>query len=511
MAPENPQILIAKDAARWEAFSLRDTLDALFRRVYLLGIVIFLLPVSTLVTCFFVTPIFETGAKVLVTGKQEQRNLLLSSSRAASSGSSAYINLNVDESDLNSEMAILQSIDLWTRTVQKLGPGFFEGKKKDVISITLESLLARIKRALGISGLKRLPAKDTEGPEALRALARSLSGSLKIDPVPKSKVLELSFTFFDPEKARTILATHLALYIPYQMEVYSTPAAENFFSNERTVYLERFQKAETNLTEFKTKWGLSYPEKQKEESLSEIKRIRDSLVEVDSFVSQYNGMLADLRDDQVPTGKLASSGQANTDNLVVNVIGTQLLRAMQKKIELERSYSPESREYVSAVNLVTKLKAHLHFTLELELKTLLTKKVSLEESLKKKEQDLLLLDERTQEAKKLELEAALAKERYLQYLGKEEDARLENLIQRQQFGNVRVVSQPYLSTAPKFPKKALYIIVAFVLSFPLGLGLMMFANFVDHTFSTPNQVEAATGYKVVASFKKITANDLGEP
>ena len=99
-------------------FSLRDALGLFYRKIAILKITLVVLPLAVLLACFLLPPVYESTAKVIVTGKQENTTLLqVPADRATSS----FFNLNVDEIDLNSEMELLKSIDLWILTVKKLG------------------------------------------------------------------------------------------------------------------------------------------------------------------------------------------------------------------------------------------------------------------------------------------------------------------------------------------------------------------------------------------------------
>ena len=73
----------------------------------------------------------------------------------------------------------------------------------------------------------------------------------------------------------------------------------------------------------------------------------------------------------------------------------------------------------------------------------------------------------------------------------------------QQLINVRIVSRPSVPNVPVFPKRGLMVLGAFLLAFPLGLGMIMVVNFFDSTLHSPAQVEASTEYKVLASFRKL--------
>ncbi len=287
-----------------QGLSLRDTLSMFFRRSYLFKIMVVVLPLGVLVTCFVVDPVYESTAKVIVTAKRETSTLLQYPKEMAAQMS---FNLNVDETDLNSEMDLLQSPDLWIRTVKKLGVETFKTKQSGMIRGWLKQLNEKLGRPLGG---KKPPAGSEDGEAAeIQKIAQGLIKNLKITAAVKSKVLDLSFKYSDPVMAQRILATHLDQYIPYHMEVYSLPGAEKFFSGQSDFYRDKYEKADRELAEFKKKWGLSLAERQKTELITFIKQIQDVLVEVNSNLSQYQIMLASVKKGFLPSGQLASGAR----------------------------------------------------------------------------------------------------------------------------------------------------------------------------------------------------------
>jgi uncharacterized protein involved in exopolysaccharide biosynthesis len=481
-----------------EGVSVRDSLNSIFRRLYILKIVVVLLPISTLLACYVIPPVFESNAKVLVTAKDERTGLLLTSPQAAGS---AHVNLNVEELDLNSAMEILLSLDLWTRAVNKLGLGFFETRDKPGILQQLKKQASDW--ANEILGGDKKSEKNMAEEEKERERARRLLVGCKVVPVPKSKVLEVNFRYGDAAKAQEILSTVLDLYLPYHLEVYSVPEAKDFFAGLGNQYKHEFEEVDKRLAEFKAKWQIAFPEKQKESMISQIGLIRDGLVDINAGIKQYQSMLDMFNKDIVPTGQMVMAGGNSRESTVITVLASQLLRARQSKLEVQEKFDRSSRNYRDAEAMVNDLKIEFKQTLESELATLEAKKSALETSLRQKERDLGQLEEKAQEAERLALEATIAKERYLQYVTKAEEAGLDISKQGRRIGNVRVVSKPYLPESPVFPKKSLFLAAAFVLAFPLGFGIIMIANFLDHTFDTPHEVEAVTGYKVLASFRKL--------
>ena len=163
-----------------------------------------LLPLAALITCLVVDPVYESTAKIIVTAKRETSALLQYPKEMAAQMS---FNLNVDETDLNSEMELLRSPDLWMRTVKKLGVETFKSKE----SGTIKGWLKEINEALGrpLGGKKR-QAGTADGESAeVQKIAEDLIKSLKVTAAVKSKVLDLSFKYSDAAMAQKILATLL--------------------------------------------------------------------------------------------------------------------------------------------------------------------------------------------------------------------------------------------------------------------------------------------------------------
>jgi uncharacterized protein involved in exopolysaccharide biosynthesis len=468
-----------------------------FRRIYLFWIMVVILPLGALIACLIVDPVYETTAKVIVTAKRETSTLLQYPKEMAAQMS---FNLNVDETDLNSEMELLRSSDLWILTVKHLGLAAFKTKETG----TIKGWLKQINEMLG-RPLEKKTGESTANRESaeIQRIAEALLKNLKITSVVKSKVLDLSFKYSDPVMAQKILATLLELYIPYHMEVYSLPGAEKFFSGQGDLYKQRYNKADRELAEFKKKWGLSLAERQKTELITFIKQIQDALVEVNANLSQYQTMLASVKRGYVPSGQLTPSAQRSGENTFINIVSSQLLRAVQKQWQTAEVYQVGSRDYQATAEMVRDLTRKFEEALQGELDILEAKKASFEQSLKEKEEQLELLEEKSEEARRMQLDVTIAKERYLQYVAKEEEARLENLKGGTQLRDVTVVGKPLTPVLPIFPKTLLFVLGSFFLAIPVGLGAILTAHFLDHTFDNPRVLEAGTGYPVLASIGKI--------
>jgi uncharacterized protein involved in exopolysaccharide biosynthesis len=478
-----------------KGLSLRDALNIIYRRINILRLTVVLLPLSVLAVCLLINPIYESTAQVVVRAKNETSTLLQT---PREQGAQMSVSLNVDETDLNSEIEILRSPDLWVLVVNKIGVAALKPEE--------ESWLSRLTTALdNLTSTGKTPQSGStaEAPPEVRELARQLSKNCKVVMAPKSKVLDLSFKYPDPVMVRKILATLLELYIPYHSEVYALPGAEQFFFGQSDLYKEKYAQAEQEVIEFKKKWGISLAERQKQELITQVKQIEDSLVEVNANLSQYQSILASLRKGLFSSGQLTPTSQRGSENTFLNVVATQLLRAEQRQWQVKQAFLTNTRDYQDAEQMVKDLSTRFAEAVQGETDLIQAKKESLNQSLTEKRAQLELLEEKSEEARRLQIAATVAKDRYLQYAAKEEEARIDSLKGVQKLQTVAVVGKPFTRPDPVFPKTGLFVVGAFFMSIPLGLGLILFASIFDHRLYTPREVEAATGLPVLASFGRI--------
>ncbi len=140
-------------------------------------------------------------------------------------------------------------------------------------------------------------------------------------------------------------------------------------------------------------------------------------------------------------------------------------------------YAPGSRDARMAEESVKELMKTLADSLQVELGLMQLRRKTLEENLEASKSQLKQLEEKSEEARTLQIAATIAKERYLQYMAKEEEARMDILKSKDKLVNVKVIEKPFRPADPVFPKTALFVLGAFFIAWPLGIGVILVANF----------------------------------
>lgn len=484
-------------------FSLRDSLNVFYRHVSFFKTIVLLLPLSTLVACLLATPVYESMARIMITAKKETSTLLQNPTAA---GTSLNVDLNVDERDLNSEMEILTSRDLWTNTVKSLGLQFFSYPRPGIIGRAIETVTDGVVGLFGESKKDQHSARE----ERIRTVevVDYLLKNFKVSVGTKSKSVDLTLRYPDPIKATAIMRELLKLYVPYHVEVYSLPGAEAFFGKQERANKEKLDGALQNLTEFNKQAGLYLPEQQKAALISLVEKTQHALIDTKSNLVQYDEMLKALSKGHLPSGQLAPSTEKGGENTFLTILASQLLQAEQKSWQSHETYSPGARDSRLSSGLLKELRDRFEDAIRVEREVILAKKTSLEKSLKELHERLEHLTESSDRVKKLELGITISKDRYLQYLSKEEEARIENLKGGNRLLSVSIVGTPTEPIDAVYPKTALYVLAAFILAFPLGLTVVMLADFFDHAMYTSARLEQVTGRPVLTSIDKMSKSLL---
>jgi len=95
----------------------------------------------------------------------------------------------------------------------------------------------------------------------------------------------------------------------------------------------------------------------------------------------------------------------------------------------------------------------------------------------------------------------IEEENYLLYLRKQEEARINDALDRRGILNVAIAEAP---TVPALPARSrlLYGFLSMFLAGTASLGLVFVADFLDPSFRTPDEVTASLEAPVLASFLK---------
>lgn len=130
--------------------------------------------------------------------------------------------------------------------------------------------------------LKRLLLQDHDGSMLVRdRLAAKLSKSLRVQPSRDSRVVDISFTFTDPEVSAIMANAFADAYIEKNLELNMEPAARSavWFDEQIKVFRIRLEEAQKRLTDYQQKQGIVMIDERLDTETNRLNELSKSFVE----------------------------------------------------------------------------------------------------------------------------------------------------------------------------------------------------------------------------------------
>lgn len=151
--------------------------------------------------------------------------------------------------------------------------------------ISSRSVALKVVDNLDLEGdqkLKRLLLQDHDGSMLVRdRLASKLSKSLKVFPSRDSRVVDIAFTFTDPELAALMANAFADAYIETNLELNMEPAARSavWFDDQIKTFRIRLEEAQRRLTDYQQKQGIVMIDERLDTETNRLNELSKSFVE----------------------------------------------------------------------------------------------------------------------------------------------------------------------------------------------------------------------------------------
>ena len=117
------------------------------------------------------------------------------------------------------------------------------------------------------------------------------------------------------------------------------------------------------------------------------------------------------------------------------------------------------------------------------------------------ENEIRSFDRLDNEYQTLKREVAANEEKVRTYLGRVEEARISEEMNRKKMANISVIQAAEVPAKPITPKKGLNILLGMILGAVLGLGFAFFSEYTSESFSTPGIAEKQLALPVLTTIR----------
>ncbi len=482
--------------------SVRDVASVLFRHKLLLCVTFLAVAIGTAVFTFLMPNEYESRMKILVKNTRSDVPI-------TPGATSAFIENDVSENQINSEIELLTSEDLLKQIVTECG----------LYRANTSSISAK----LGLKEATRSPAMQVE--EATRKLAKDLA----ITPVKKANLIEIKYTSGSAEQAATVLRKLQDLYLDKHLKLHRTPGTYEFFKGQAERHEDQLQSAEKELSGFQQSMNVVSLTQQKDQTVQKLTEAKSKLLETETFLREVNDRIAKGQQQlQTLAPRVVTQSRALPNQYSAERLNTLIVELQNKRTQLLTKFRPEDRlvreveQQIKDTRIALEKASQetateqstgpnpLRQTLESELARgrvdqagALGRREMLAGQVQQYEVQLSRLEGITAQYEDLNRKVKQSEDNYQLYKKKEEEARITDELDQNKITNVSIAEAPSQPQLPVKPNRPLNLILGVFLGVLLSIGSVVVAEFMRDTVLTPRDLELLTGQRVLASLPKM--------
>ncbi len=486
------ELTILRKPAAPPAPTLRDVALVLFRQRRLAALCFWM--VFATVTLYGVLfPAYQAEMKILV-----RRGRMDAPVTPAPTPSPAFQREEVSEEELNSQAELLKDDDILRAVVLNTGATKRERWYDRYIYRDEEARLARS--------------------------VRRLAGRLQAEPLRRSNLIAVAYTAHDPAEAAAVLQALARAYLERQQRVRRPTGQYQFFDQQVAESRRGLLEAEFRLLDFGSDQGVVSAPLERDMALQKLSDAeandRQTKVAVAETRERIRGLEAKLKALPERTVTLIR----NSDNpQLAEKLKSRLLELQLKRTELLSKFQPSYRLVQEVDQQIAETKASIAAEEQSPLREQTSNQDPNHEwakaELLKAQVELGTLEAHGQATGiqvagyrdmaqqlganairqgQLMEELKSAEQKYLLYLGKREEARIEDALDQGGIVNVAVAQE---ARPPALPARAAWVFGLFglLLGGTVGISAAFAADYFNPSFRTPDEVMAYLGTPVLAS------------
>ncbi|HEX4227159.1 MAG TPA: GumC family protein [Bryobacteraceae bacterium] len=447
-----------------DTISVGEIYTILSRRKWQIAITFFAVIATVTAYTLLAPKQYESQMKILV--KNERADMIVS----AGGGDGSGYHGEVSETEINSEIELLDGINLLQHVVIKCG---------------LEK---------GDSGVGKIPPQL---PIAIERATTRLQHNLTITPVRKANIIQVVYSSRDPRQATAVLRELAESYLEEHLKVHGTPGTYQFFATQAARYQNQLEQAEANLERFRQQNNIVMLAQQKEVMLQKESDSEAALMQADAAEdeSAYKIVITSTQLANTPA-RILTQDRALPNQYSVEHLNSMLADLQNRRTQLLANFRPDDRTVVEVDKEIADTRASLnkataetaseqstdvnpvHQSLEIdmakeqaELAGVKGRRQALISQTKSYREQLMALGNATEEYDDLIRTQKKAEENYLLYAKKAEEARIAESLDRQKIANVAIAEPPTEPHLPSKPKVALNLGLGVLLAGFLSLGI----------------------------------------
>ena len=469
---------------------LRDILAGLFNRKWLIGVTLFTSIVATGVFTALTPARYESRMRFLI------KNTRVDTPVSTGKGEQVVMdNPEVSESEITSEIELLRSRDLLIEVIKQTNLATAKDASLGVTEADVESAVYKLEKELVLA------------------------------PVKGANLIEVSYSSPSPETAAAVLSKLGELYLDKHLKLHRPAGTSDFFKAQAQEYEKDLKDAEERFSNFEQQKDAVEIAKQKELILAKVVETRSKLQDLDGKIAQNDKRIGALQTQLAGMDKrVATQSRVLPNQYSVERLNTMLVELRNRRIQLLAKFQPEDRVVREVDDQIRETSAALDKAqgstaveqasdinplrqpLETELANVkvdqagdLALRKNLQSQVLGYQEKLTTLAGATALHNELDRNIKQADATYQLYARKHEESQIEDALDEKKITNISLAEAPVVSRTANNRSQILVLVVGLFSGLLLAFGSAFTMELLRETFLTPRELQAFTGYPVIAT------------
>lgn len=446
-----------------QEIDLRKYIDVLFRRRWTIISITMLAVAIALLISFTMRPRYTARGMVMI---EKEPNIL--------SFEDIFQIETFRDDYFQTQYKLLQSRSLAERTIDKLN---LWGREE-------------------FSGKREVSAEEIKNPVFKQKVIDRFLSRLEVKPVRMTRLVEVSFTSYDPALASDCVNALFDAFVDMNIEAKSeaTEQASEFLAQQ--------------INELKKEISQKEQELQRYGQEKDIVILSDKETTIIEKLGEINRALTEAQIDRVRKESYYNEIKNASPDFIPEAMNNPLIQRLREDyIKLSREYSKMQEKFQPDYPEMQRLKAELDTARDMlknETESLIKAAYSEYQAALKKEKSLQeLFDRQKEEAFKINSSAILYNSLKIEIENRKN--LLESLLKRQsetgltarlkglRTSNIRIIDRADIPVRPSSPKKLRNLMLALFLGLFGGVGLALGLEYLDNTVKSVEDVERYAG------------------
>jgi polysaccharide biosynthesis protein PslE len=444
---------------------------------------------STYAVLQLTTEQYDISATVLVRLGREN----LEAPMTISNGVGLYTITGVRPEEINSEIQLLTSNDLIVGAIDKIGIDAFKFEPRppttfiQKIKYYSKKAVRWVKNEFQVF-LITLNLKKELGERDKVIL--DIKDRLIVERQKDSDMISVMIRLPDPELGIRLLNTLLEMYFDRHIDVHRELNFRDFMETQATNYLDKLSALDKQRENVRDKWDIVSTSEQKRLLLSRLNAINED-------IEIFKGENELLRKEGV-----SKSRYWEVDKNLGLISEPGALKAIRERIAILQS---------ELVNLLGRYDEHAEVVIDMEkqisrMENLLLRSIDARLKHQEKESAELLkqladLNEGEDQLEFIDRERMIAKDNYILYNKRREEARISEELDLRRVSNISVISPPSYSMEPVYPKKLLLMALSVPLGLLIGLALAILIDYLRNIIRVQDDLADIPGLEYLGTFR----------